>query len=75
VQSAPDDKIREAWRNLPVDVSDRLVNSYAVHDCEGIAQTAYRQGFEDGYRAGKKAELEDKNDGACRGNPQGGKAH
>ena len=59
MQSAPDDKIREAWRNLPVDVRDRLVNSYAVHDCEGIAQTAYRQGFEDGYREGRK-DREDK---------------
>ena len=49
-----DGQIREAWKNLPVDVRDRLVNSYAVHDCEGIAQTAYRQGFEDGYRYGKE---------------------
>lgn len=64
-----DAKIRENWKNLSFAARDVLMNCYAVHDCEGIAQTAYRQGFEDGYRAGKKAELEDKNDGTCRGNP------
>ncbi|MCR5621393.1 MAG: hypothetical protein K6G18_06010 [Treponema sp.] len=49
-----DDKVREAWKNLPVAARDSMVNSYAVHDCEGIAQTAYRQGFEDGYKEGQK---------------------